>query len=154
METTYEGFSIPVFVFTDDNQKHNDEVLEEFSDKEEFDISMVPVHKNEVIELAVCIDRAIAHEDDFFIICRNTHRFAGQYDRSFLINSILRAHNMGSDLFLGGLQQFNNAIRIAQNLYWIDHCASASFWALLKTRYFSCEKILLNFFAYLFIIFQ
>jgi len=126
---------MPVFVFADDNQKYNEEVLKEFSGKEEFDISIVPVNKNEVIGLASCVDRAIAHEDDFFVISRNTHRFAGKYDRRFLIESILRAHDMRSDLFLGGFQDFNNAVRIAQNMYWIDHCASPSFFVVYKKFY-------------------
>lgn len=110
-----------------DRKKH---ITKQFLSKSEFSTKFIKgiKDKNEPRGLSKSITKiikiAIKNDDDVIIICKDDHEFTKDYNKNFLIKNIIRAHILGADVLLGGINQFHVATKVDESLFWVNefHC--------------------------------
>jgi len=108
-------------------------IIEEFKGKYEFNLEIVPAiqHKKGAIGLWKTINELIAEalnsNQEYIIICEDDHSFPLNYTREILFDAIQLAGQMETDILLGGISWFNNALQISPNLFWVDKFSGLQF---------------------------
>lgn len=141
---TYEGFSIPTYVFNllhrEDRRKH---IEAQFADKPEFELrwGMTCTHQIGAVGLWQSICKAVTDaeergEDDVIILCEDDHFFTEHYDRGRFIEQIIKAGKLGTHLLAGGIANFTNAILLKDmGLFWVDWLWCTQFIALFRPAF-------------------
>jgi GR25 family glycosyltransferase involved in LPS biosynthesis len=132
-EYQYGDISIPTYVLGLPDQKEDLlDIQAEFQGKSEF--NAVYMHGSMKDELQIgkliqeIIRKGIEEQDDILIICANQHRFTSHYKRDDFVENILKAHEKGIDLLLGGVGgNFGHALPVSDTRFWISRFQSAPF---------------------------
>ncbi|WP_164674913.1 hypothetical protein [Anditalea andensis] len=111
----------------------------QFEGRTEFDIRMISLceHNNPekayLITLKKIIQQATEEEEDVIIICDEDHLFTTSYSRSCLIRYIIEAHQLDTKILCGGIDDFETAIPITRDRFWIRTFKSSSFVVLYQS---------------------
>ncbi|MBS1917689.1 MAG: glycosyl transferase [Bacteroidetes bacterium] len=124
---TYSNISIPTFIINlperIDRRLH---VLEQFRDKDEFDIQIVEGCKHEIgaiglwMSIRKIVESALNNNEDIIIICEDDHVFTKDYSWEYLLKNIIEAHEQGAELLNGGVGGFGMSIPVSQNRFWVN----------------------------------
>ncbi len=137
-----ENLSIPVYVV---NPSHRADELghikQQFSDKTEFDVSIVIVETSKYPVYAIgfwqsivkIIKMADQKDDDVIIICENNHEFTPDYSKQQFFQSIIGAAQQGAKILLGGIGDFGQAIPISNGRCWIDYFRGTQFMVIYRS---------------------
>lgn len=121
------GFFLSTYllVSNEDDGRYSD-FIRQFDDKPEFRINVTEIVPSPTTDIALLssikniIKYSIALEEDVVAICFPGHRFSPSYSKENFFQNIIAAHERGTDILLGGLRYFSQAVVIAQNYMWID----------------------------------
>lgn len=133
---------IPTYVINlkkrTDRKQH---ILEQFKSKNEFQINFCDgvIHSNGQVGLWKSIRNiiklAIEKDEDVVLICEDDHEFISNYEKSFLIENIVRAHALGAEVLLGGICNYQSAVKASDNLFWVNEFYCTQFMVVYK-RFF------------------
>lgn len=136
---TLNTITVPTYIINlPERTERRDHILQQFSGKPEFDITLVEGIKHEVgalglwLSIRKVIKMAMENDDDVIVICEDDHEFTGDYSSSFLFQNIMEAHAQGADYLSGGAGGLRYAIPITQNRYWLNPCFSTQFIIVFK----------------------
>ena len=121
-----------------DRRKH---ILKQFSDKKEFDLTIVPAieHPKGTYGLWQTILQIVniefKKENEFFILCEDDHTFTEEYSLNLLSECIEKAKSLHADLLSGGYSWFDNGIQISDNLFWADRFNGMQFTVIFRKFY-------------------
>lgn len=116
-------------------------ITTQFDSKNEFDVTFCDAvqHEKGQIGLWESIKKAIRiaekKGEDVILISEDDHQFTEKYDKDFLIKNVIKAHSLGADVLLGGISNYQNTVRAAENLFWIDEFYCTQFMVVYK-RFF------------------
>lgn len=97
-----------------------------FSDRIEFAIAWedTAYHINNIIstwdKIKNCVKHAISQEEDVIILCDTACQFSDSYNYNSLIDAVVEAASFNSDILLGQLNSFNQAVPVNDHIFWID----------------------------------
>ena len=135
-----DKYILPVFVF---GLRNEDSTLQQFVDKPEFLYSKLKVNNlstysvwNAIIKAT---DISMRNNDELFIIATEDHSYTPFYTENFLMKSIIDGFKRGIDILLGNINDFEFAVPVSKNLFWIDNYKGSSFTIIYNSLY---EKIL------------
>jgi len=128
-EINFDHFTIPTFIINlpkrSDRRFH---ITREFAGKSEFDVTLIEAFEHRIgavglwLTIRKIIDIAIKNNDDLIIICEDDHQFTECYSKHLLFQNIIEAHHQGADVLSGGIGGgFNQAVKISENRFWINH---------------------------------
>lgn len=129
------NYSLPTYVLLNDKYYSNNTIFKEFSTRDEFDLHILQSREKLSDKLLHCVQNAIDNDDDFFIICREGHRFTDFYRKDCLIDYVISGYQKRCDILLGGIGRFNNAVRIKPDIYWIDNFSICFFYIIYRKMY-------------------
>lgn len=132
----FENVTIPVYLFKNDFPRNL--IQEQFSDKPEFDVRQIKSDEKitEWGRLLEILGLAAAEEDnDLIIVCRNSHRFAKNYEWNYFLQKILEAHKYGAGVLLGSLAGFRDFIKGSMSLFEINWFEYSPFMVLYRSIY-------------------
>ncbi|WP_288880204.1 glycosyltransferase family 25 protein [Pedobacter panaciterrae] len=121
-----------------DRRQH---ITAQFDSKNEFEITFCDAvqHEKGQIGLWESIKKAIRiaekKGEDVILISEDDHLFTEKYDKDFLIKNVIKAHSLGADVLLGGISNYQNTVRAAENLFWVDEFYCTQFMIVYK-RFF------------------
>jgi GR25 family glycosyltransferase involved in LPS biosynthesis len=134
--------SIPTYIV---NQKNRSErkrrILNEFYEREEFDIHIVevPEHEAGVIylwnKIKNIVENCANENNQYILICGDDHQFTKAYSKEVLYNCIEKARKMNADAVLGGVSWFRDAFKATDKLFWVDQFSGIQF-LILFDRFF------------------
>ncbi|NSL85854.1 hypothetical protein ECE50_003360 [Chitinophaga sp. Mgbs1] len=143
---TYDGISIPTFVISlpggPDRQAH---VQQQFRGRSEFSIVHLTAHRQENggpdlwRTFREIIATAHSNEDDVIIICQDSHLFTAHYSRDYLLRNIIEAYRQGTTLLSGMVNEFDIAVPVTTNRFWLNSLSSLQFLVVYKSIF---QKIL------------
>lgn len=147
---TYEDFSdisIRTYILnpSSNGTVQTNHIISQFAGRTEFDVELVTLrlHKNKEIaywlSLQDIVRQAMANEDDVIVICDNDHQFTEAYSRDEFIWHIINLHQHGAGIFCGGVDDFDMAVPISKDKFWIGTFESAPFLVIYQTVF---DKIL------------
>jgi len=120
-------------------RKHH--TIEQFEHKAEFDLTIIEACKHNIGAVGLwqsivkIVNIAINKDEDVIIIFEDDHEFTEHYSRKFLLDSIIKANELGANLLSGGIGNFRNIIPITEHLWWMDSFWSTQFIVIYK-RFF------------------
>lgn len=136
-------FSITTYIIDSIKPKVEEKsTLNDFANKSEFDTKIIklndisPSDKLMWEAIKVVSKDAIKNDEDVIIITNANQRFSNIYSRKFLLENILDSHTQGTDILLGNLSYFSQAVPIAKNRFWIDRFFGFNFMVIFK-KFFS-----------------
>lgn len=139
---TLHTLTIPTYIINlPERTERRDHILQQFSGKPEFDITLVEAIKHEVgalglwLSIRKVIKMAIENDDDAIVICEDDHEFTNDYSKSFLFQNIMEAHAQGADYLSGGSAGYRHVIPVTPNRYWLNPCYSTQFIIVFKKFY-------------------
>jgi glycosyl transferase family 25 len=88
--------------------------------------------------LCECINIAQKNEDDFIIVTFDSFVLKKDFKKFILVNSIIKANMHNCDILVADLAEFNHAVPVNENLFWIDSFSHSAFIVLFAGVY---EKI-------------
>ncbi|WP_300601928.1 hypothetical protein [Niabella sp.] len=136
-----DNFSISTYIIgSKDNIYRTNHVEEQFSDKEEFsvvhelgpDISATDGHWNWQNLYGIIEHANSSEEDDLIIICRDNHEFAPSYNKTLFLENVVLAYELGADILLGGVINFDDSVRINENLFWLNEFNEPMFMVIYR----------------------
>lgn len=102
-------------------------VQNEFAGKTEFKTTVVEAVEDTVgaaglwKSMIKIINMAIKNDEDVIVICEDDHQFTKNYNKDFLFENIIDAHNQGADILCGGISGgFSHVLPLTRNRFWID----------------------------------
>lgn len=75
------------------------------------------------------------NNSELFILCASEHLFSLNYSTAYLKAGIAEAEMEGADILLGGVNWFESAIQIGENLFWVDKFKGMQFVVFFKQFY-------------------
>lgn len=136
------GFPIPTFIV---NLKHRtdrkEHVLNEFSGRDEFNVTVVEPQKDESAPLSLwktiiyIIENMVNKDDEFFLLCEDDHQFSDYYKKDKLMEYIQQANEMNIDILSGGASTLYNFVQVYPNLFWMDIFCGLQFTIIFKRFY-------------------
>ena len=118
------SLSVPTYIIINEekNPNNKENVLKEFSGHDEFVITVVNTFENEGTWNTVArILKGLPEEKpEFILICEDSHQFTPAYSSAYLVDNIRAAQRMEADILIGGPGSFDNAVRVAEHLYWVE----------------------------------
>ena len=134
-----ENIVIPTYIIhLTERIERQEDIKREFNGKNEFDLTIVEVCRNEMGALGLwesirkIVQIAIVKDDDVIVISQDDHEFTEHYSRNYLIRNIIEAHAQGADILSGGSSEYNYAVQIATNRFWIHSLLPAPFIVLYR----------------------
>jgi hypothetical protein len=138
----FESVVIPTYtIYLNEKTECLRNIEKQFKGKEEFNVSVIEVCHHKVKELSIwlslkkIIETAIENDDDVIIICRENHQFTEYYEAGYFIPLIWKAGLLGCNVLIGGMDAFNLALPITNNIFWIDSFRSSKFFVIYKSFY-------------------
>lgn len=132
---------ITTYIITPDDQAETGSVSATFAGHEEFSlniISRIP-HDNKIISLKNTVKEivrlAVKNDEDYILICNNEHQFSDKYSTEILFEAIKNAKELNADILCGGINLFWSAVRISENLFWVEDFTGLRFVLLFKSYY-------------------
>lgn len=116
-------------------------ILKEFSNKEEFAIRIVEAvrHKSGAIGLWKTITHILKNltdpNKDFILVCQDDHQFTKDYSSQRLFAAIAEAKEKDADIVCGGISWFNNSAQISDHLFWVEKFSGLQF-AIVFQKFF------------------
>lgn len=145
-KTELASLSIPTYIINQPEKRGGEKhILNQFKSRNEFDITMVDACKHDIKAVKLwesirkVLQLAIANSDDVIIICEDTHEFTSDYCKEFLLTNIIEAHEQGCDYLTCGIRNFDFAIPVSPNRFWVNYCFSTQFIVLYRKLF---KKIL------------
>jgi hypothetical protein len=142
MPISLEGIIIPTYIlYFAERKEQLSDTEKQFAGRKEFDVKIIEAchHKNKELALWLSIKKiietAIENDDDVIIICREEHEFTKHYERDCFIPLIWEAGILGCNVLIGGIEAFNLALPITNNIFWIDSFRSSKFFVIYKSFY-------------------
>ena len=140
----FESVVIPTYIIHLNKTTECISAIEkQFAGKHEFDVTIMEAcyHRNKELALSSSVKKiieiAIKNDDDVIIICRPDHQFTQHYEPGYFIPLIWKAGLLGCNVLLGGMETFNLALPVENNIFWIDSFQSANFFVIYKSFYTS-----------------
>lgn len=141
-----ENIFLPTYVILH-KAKNNclDSLKNQFENRGEFVVSMTKTVANgkdnsayisAIIDIVTC---AIKNKDDVIVICEDDHKFTKYYSKDLFMRNILEAHTQGASLLLGDIADFDSAVSITNDRFWVNSFTHSKFMVVFKNMY---EKIL------------
>lgn len=83
----------------------------------------------------------MAHErnEDVIVVCRNDVHFTQFFSAEVLFDNISLAHKLSAEILIGGAQDFEIAVPVTENLFWINFFFNAPLVVIFKNAF---DKIL------------
>lgn len=137
---------IPVFAINLEGRiDRRNHILKQFAGRSEFDFFLIRAVKNKIGAVGLwqtlynIIQEAATLQLDYIIVCEDDHCFTANYDVAELRKLIAKADCLRSDILLGGVSHFEDAVQVEQGLFWVNHFTGTQFVIFYK-RFF--QKIL------------
>jgi len=108
-------------------------ILSRFRGRREFNVRVTNLCEHTNIEnaywstLTKIIQRAVDEDEDVIVVCDDDHLFTEAYSRRCLMGHIIEGHRLGTKVLCGGIDDFETAIPITQDKFWIRAFRSSSF---------------------------
>ncbi|WP_339903366.1 hypothetical protein [uncultured Cyclobacterium sp.] len=138
----FDNISITTYILNSKNsQMRLPPINLQFEGRTEFDVRMIKMCENTNAEhaywmtLIQIIQQAKADEDDVIIVCDNNHLFTEAYSKECLIRHIVEGHQLESKILCGGVEDFETAIPLTRNKFWVRAFKSSSFIVLYESVY-------------------
>jgi len=74
-------------------------------------------------------------KSDFFIMCMDFNYFSEYVDHKKILTIIQKARAAGANIILGGLESFEDAIPISEDLFWVSEFSGAIYAVIFKEHY-------------------
>lgn len=132
---------LPVYIINLPYRKERlENVLPEFSGREEFEINIIAAEKNTTgarglwLSFQKVIRIAIEKKEEIIIICEDDHLFTKHYNKEYFFKNVMEANNEGCDILMGGVSgNFTKpVVPISFNRFWIDEYWCNQFIVLYK----------------------
>lgn len=137
---------IPTYVINLTNRTDRKEhTINEFKKHQEFDLQIVTAieHERGAMGLWQTIQKIITEaeklDNEFIIICQDDHSFTKKYSSNYLFRAIDESQQKDTDVLLGGVSWFADALQVSTNLFWVDRFTGLQFMVVFKKFY---KKIL------------
>ena len=137
---------IPTYIINlSERADRREHIIQQFKDRIEFDVEIVAATKHKIgavglwLSIRKIIEIAIANDDDVIIICEDDHEFTTYFNKFYLLRNIIEAGKQGVEILSGGISDFDMAIGVSENRYWINCIHSTQFLVLYKSIF---QKIL------------
>lgn len=120
-------------------------IQSQFEGRSEYDVRVTNLCEHNNIENAYwitlnkIIQQATEEDEDVIIVCDDDHLFTQAYSRQCLMRQIIEGHQLGARILCGGVDNFETAIPITQDKFWLRAFKSASFVVLYQSVF---DKIL------------
>lgn len=111
---------------------------QQFMGKSEFDIEFVNAERHNIgavgLWASICKIVSIAQEreEDVIIVCEDDHTFTKNYSAETLLRHIHEAAQQGAELLTFGVGNFDTAIPVSRNRYWVKSFLATQFIVLYK----------------------
>ncbi|MEX2566789.1 MAG: hypothetical protein WD431_12660, partial [Cyclobacteriaceae bacterium] len=79
------------------------------------------------------VQQATDDGDDVIIVCDEDHLFTKSYSRECLIRHIVQGHQLDTRILCGGIDDFDTAIPLTQDKFWVRAFKSCSFIVLYQS---------------------
>lgn len=143
----YDEISIPTYVINlPERVERRQSIEKEFKGRKEFELHIVEATRHEIGAVGLwksikgIIQEVVSkNEDDVIIICEDDHIFTESYQRDLFISQICRAAQLNTQILFGGIGGYENAVKISDDMFWIDWNWSTQFMVVFKPAF---EKIL------------
>ncbi|WP_343538729.1 hypothetical protein AB3466_01625 [Sphingobacterium thalpophilum] len=118
-----------------DRKRH---ILKQFKSRTEFQINFCYGVWNENGKVGLwesirnVIKLANEKDEDVILICEDDHEFLPNYEKGFLIENIIKAYELGADVLLGGVSNFQSAVKATDNLFWVSEFYCTQFMIVYK----------------------
>jgi GR25 family glycosyltransferase involved in LPS biosynthesis len=133
------SFSIPTYIINlkkrSDRKAH---VLEQFAGREEFALTIVEAFEHSFGALGLwmtiryILQDRVADDAEYIIIGEDDIEFTEHYSIDCLLNAIVEAKLREADVLLGGVSWFNDALQVADCLFWTDNFSGLQFTVLFR----------------------
>jgi hypothetical protein len=138
---------IPTYIINPKNRvDFKENSRKEFNGKEEFAVNFIePVTgENKISDLWTTIQQIIqkvmSTSADCVLICKDSHQFTDSYSTDNLLECITQAKKLGADILYGDVNSFESAIRVSNNIFWIESFSESQFTIIFRSFF---EDILL-----------
>lgn len=141
----YDGITIPVYVVVSSgNTDSLSHISAQFKGKDEFDVAIIESCKHDPVisawkNIRRIVELAIKNDDDLIIICEEGHEFTRHYTRESFLENVVEAYYQRVELISGGIIDFDIAIPVTENRFWINIFSSTEFLVLNRSIF---KKIL------------
>ncbi|NQX43432.1 glycosyl transferase, family 25 [Pedobacter steynii] len=140
MNEELENLVIPTYVINlKERSERRAHILKEFVKETAFDVKVIEACKHEIGAIGLwqsmikIIHIAMQNDDDVIIICEDDHEFTEYYNKEYLLNNVIAAHEQGVEILSGGVGHFGYAVPLTANRYWINPFQSTQFIVLYKS---------------------
>lgn len=144
--TDFGHMSVTTYILNSNgSEKELSHIHSQFEGRTEFDVRMIKLHGGANTEqtywmaLHKIVQQATDEEDDVIIVCDDDHLFTEAYSRRRLMRHIVEGHQLGTRILCGGIDDFETAIPITQDKFWLRAFKSSSFIVLYQSVF---DKIL------------
>lgn len=139
--SNFDRIIIPVFCIS--NMNSTKKVLTAFENRTEFiltylddnDVNESQLNSFSLKFLKQAVKCGLDEEDEFIIISNYKHFFTENYNKEYLLNQIISAYYFGCGILIGGISNFNRAVPLTKNLFWIDSFSSSNFIIIFKSLF-------------------
>lgn len=130
----FENMSVTTYILnSNNNERRLFRIHSQFEGRTEFDVRMIELCKytNTIkaywMTLRKIVQQAADDGDDVIIVCDDDHSFTEAYSSNCLIRHIVEGHLLGTKILCGGLDDFETAIPLTRDKFWVRAFKSASF---------------------------
>lgn len=123
----FDDVILPTYIINlAERSERKTHIEQEFHGKSEFAINIVEACKHPIGSLGLwqsirkIVALAIQNDEDVIIICEDDHEFSKDYSKKFLLKNIIEAYQQGADILLGGISNFERAVPISSDRFWIN----------------------------------
>ncbi|APU97111.1 hypothetical protein BV902_12750 [Sphingobacterium sp. B29] len=134
---------IPTYIINgSQNANCFETILSQFEGKDEFDVKIFSVAKEQTEDLMYwkavrkVIEIAINNDEDVILICDENHVFTSFYAKEQLISSIYEAHHLQASILLGGVNgDFRNLLPLKSRISWLEAFSQSNFIMIFRSLY-------------------
>jgi hypothetical protein len=130
---------IPIFVINLKSRiERRNFISLQFINRKEFDFFLIQAFEHKIGAVGLwnsiryILTDLIKAEDEYVILCEDDHQFTNSYSRDKLYKCINEAKEKNVDILSGGVSGFTSAIKISDNLYWVEKFSGLQFTIIFK----------------------
>lgn len=140
-----EGFTILTMVSGDVGMREFSIMEKELSKANTFRLKLLEKPGNtELMYLKQAVDIAIKEEEELFIFINSAISLSEGFTKDFLYECVIQAYQNGGDMLLGAVNDFDFAVPVSENLFWVNQFISSPFIIFFKSSFNKIQEIIEN----------
>ena len=139
-----EDYTFLTFVSGDVGMREFSTMEKELSKENAFTLKILKRSDSELMYLKQAVDIAVQEDEELFVFINAAIKLSEHFTKEYFYDCVIQAYQNGGDMLLGAVNDFDFAVPVSKNVFWVNQFISSPFIIFFKSSYHKIQEMIEN----------